>query len=262
MSLADERASSSPFWKRGVVLGANGQFGSLLVELLRPDCKEVFGVDIRAVEKPAGRFLEADATHPSPDLLEILAGADLVVSAVPGSMVPESLLAVAPTLPREALLLDMASVKLPVEKALLEAGGACELLSIHPMFRASVGFRGSNVAVVEVPRSGTAARGFCRWLEGTGAQLTYLSAAEHDRITSCVQAATHAALLVFGMTLAEMGYEIDLGLRIATPPHRALLGLLSRLAGGDEDVYLAIQRDNAMAGEARRCMEKLGTQID
>lgn len=245
-------SETSRLWSRAVVLGGAGEFGSLMAELLGPRCDEVIRVD-REVElsSEGPQTFAGDATEPSQRLAEALSEAELAISAVPGSLVPASVRALAPLLPQESLLVDVASVKKPVVEAMESAAGGCELLSIHPMFRASVGFEGSNVAVVPTSRTGSRSDVFCDWLRSVGAKLTELSAEDHDKLMACSQAATHAAILTYGLALRSMGYDIAAGLRSATPPHRIMLGLIARIAGGAEEVYFKIQRENELAGDAR-----------
>ncbi len=254
---------------RALVLGAGGEFGTLLGGLLAVSAGEVWGVDPTWPEEPSAsedqpfhRQVRGDATNPNPEVLGLLRAADLIIAALPGALVPDAVRVAAAEAPAHALVLDVASVKSAVVRAMNQAQGECELLSIHPMFRASAGFRDSNVAVVRVPRSGERATEFERWLGSLGARTVQVTADQHDRTMACVQAATHAAILVFAQTLERLEYDVGLGVRLASPAHRVLLGLVARILDGSPNVYYEIQRDNPLAGAARVALADAASQLE
>jgi 4-amino-4-deoxyprephenate dehydrogenase len=88
-------------------------------------------------------------------------------------------------------------------------------------------------------------------LEEWGARVVRLPAGEHDRIAGATQALTHAAVLAFGLALAELGSEVTAP---APPPYTTLLALLSRIAGGTPEVYWDVQVANPYAVRSRAAL--------
>jgi len=73
------------------------------------------------------------------------------------------------------------------------------------------------------------------------------------RVTAAVQNATHSALIAFGLSLKKIGYDAELAAKISTPPHRAMISVIQRMASINEpDTYWDIQTENPHAGESGR----------
>ncbi|MBM0274433.1 hypothetical protein [Micromonospora tarensis] len=100
-------------------------------------------------------------------------------------------------------------------------------------------------------------------LDRLGGRVVELGPAEHDQIAATTQALTHAAVLGFGMALADLapgaaGAEPRLDLAtiaaVGPPPHQTLLALLARISGGTSEVYWDVQHGNPLAGPARAAL--------
>jgi prephenate dehydrogenase len=159
-----------------------------------------------------------------------------------------------------ALWVDTLSVKTGIAPILEIHSERIEALSINPMFAPGLGWNAKPVAVVPF-RSGTKASRFLELLSSWGARIEMLSADRHDRITSTIQAATHAAVLAFGASLLSLEYDAEAALRLATPPHRILLGLLARMLAQNPEVYWDIQAHHPHATRVRSelisCLQRL-----
>jgi len=225
---------------RVVVLGAAGGFGRLFAGLLPG---EITGVDL------AGGDLRADATAPDERLLALLRSADCVLVCLPEAAALQAIDRVLGELATGALLVDTLSVKTPV--AVRIDRDDVEVLSLNPLFAPDLGFRGQNVAAVPL-RPGPRAETFVAALERAGATVVTTTAADHDRRAAMTQAATHAALLAYGLCLTRAGHEPDPA--FATPPHRAMLALVARVVTNDPEVYRRIQVDNPHAAQAREAL--------
>jgi len=236
-----------------VVLGGRGAVGRLL-------CSELSGhvAELTVADRHAGDdrlsggaiVIEGDVGANALALQEALGAADVAIVSLPEDAAIAALPMIVACLPRDALLVDTLSVKTPFAAALATQDPAFEALSINPMFGPSMGFSGQNTVVVEL-RSGPKGARFCNWLESLGTRLTMLGVEQHDRATATLQTATHAAILGFGLALAQLDYDIDALGRIATPPHKTLLALLARILSGSPEVCWDIQTSNPFAREAR-----------
>ena len=119
-----------------------------------------------------------------------------------------------------------------------------------------------TVAAV-VTRGGPGATALLQLVESWGGRVVRYTPEEHDRTTAATQALTHAAVLSFGLALAQLGTEADQLAGPAPPPYLAMLALLARITGGSPAVYWDIQQANPYAALARQALaEGLGTLAD
>ncbi|MFD4267218.1 prephenate dehydrogenase/arogenate dehydrogenase family protein [Rhodococcus sp. NPDC058481] len=227
----------------------------MLVTLLRGDGVRVVVIDPRCALPPgstvdADDTLAADLTAPTGELIGTLRSADVVVLAVPESVA----LAAAPDLPGflspGALLVDTLSVKTRFARALADLAPDIPALGLNPMFAPDLGMAGRPVAAVTY-REGLEVDRFLGSLSGWGAEIVRLAPDQHDRIVVATQALTHAAVLAFGLALAELDVTSDELAATATPPHTVALALLARIGLGNPAVYRDVQAGNPLAGRAR-----------
>jgi prephenate dehydrogenase len=249
---------------RATILGAAGHIGRLLAGQLVSSGVAVTGIDLcppQAGDSAGVTMLQGDAAAPGDEARRAIAAADAVLICLP----EEAALAALPGLLKlaaaDAVLIDTLSVKQPMAAARLAASTTQEHLSINPMFSPKLGFEGQNVAVVTIV-AGPRGPAFVRLLESWGAQAAQVTAAEHDRMTALMQAATHAALLSLGMVLCDWDYDVQTGLRMATPPHRIWLAQLARICDAAPDVYWDIQRSNAAGPAARHAVANSLSRLD
>jgi 4-amino-4-deoxyprephenate dehydrogenase len=220
-----------------VVLGAAGGVGRLFTAILPGD---VTGVDL------AGAALRGDATDPDEALLARVRAAGCVVLCLPEAPALRAIERLLPELATGALFVDTLSVKAPVVERIDRHD--IEALSLNPLFAPDVGLRGQSVAAVPV-RPGPRSQVLISCLERAGASVVTTTALEHDRSAALTQAATHAALLAYGLCLARADPPLDPA--FATPPQRAMLALVARIVTRDAEVYRHVQADNPYAPQAR-----------
>ena len=133
------------------------------------------------------------------------------------------------------------------------------------MFAPSLNVSGRPIAFVSI-KGGPLTISMQEFLESAEARVVHMSSEKHDKLMAACQAATHSAVLVFGMAMESWGQDIDELLQIAPPPHVVLLSLLARIVTGTPEVYNEIQRSNSMAKEVRalqkQCFEEFERTID
>jgi 4-amino-4-deoxyprephenate dehydrogenase len=220
-----------------LVLGAAGGFGRLFTTMLGDD---VLGVDLAGDRR-------GDATDPDEQTLSLVRRARCVVLCLPEAAALKAIDRLLSELAPGALLVDTLSVKTPVADRINRDD--VEVLSLNPLFAPDLGFRGQNVAAVEI-RPGPRSRALVAQLEGAGATVVTVTADEHDRRAALAQVAPHAALLAYGRCLVAADHDRA----FSTPPQRALLALLARVVTQDPEVYRRIQVDNPHAREARAAL--------
>ena len=245
----------SPRLDKVVVVGGLGEVGRLFARSLAASGIAVHVIDRQPPreEAAADRFLQADVTHLDEAARGWIADADGVVVCLPEGVALAALGQLTGAMRRGALWVDTLSVKSEICHSLLARARDVEVLSLNPMFAPGLGWRGNAVAAVELA-AGRKSAAMLGLLESWGARVERLGAAEHDGLTAAIQVATHAAVLAFGSALLELGYEVGSGLRLATPPHRLMLALLSRIANANPTVYAEIQRHHPRGEVVRQSM--------
>jgi 4-amino-4-deoxyprephenate dehydrogenase len=240
-----------PAFEAVVVAGSNGGFGRLLAPLLAEVSAAVVGVDLAPEPDGTGglaRYLAADVARPSDELLAAVREASVLLLCVPEDAALQAIERLAGELPPGGLLVDTLSVKTPVAEAVERFRGDVEVLSLNPLFAPDLGLAGRSVAAVRL-RPGPRSDAFLALLAERGAEVSVLSAAEHDRQAAATQVATHAVLLALGLFLEHSSYAPSPAL--APPPHWALLSLLARVVTNDPETYRRIQLDNPHAAAVR-----------
>jgi 4-amino-4-deoxyprephenate dehydrogenase len=231
---------------QAVIIG-NGAVGAVLADKLRSCGRSVVVYD-KHPKSPEVLF--GDACCPAAPLESDLRLARWVILALPDSVLPTAIAAVAPCLQEGALLVETSSVKRPLAPCISAVPPHLETLGINPLFSPSLGFAGRSVATVHGSCSVNAAS-FEALLTDWGARVVGLSADQHDEIVATVQAASHAALIGFGAALSRSPARLDQLLLLATPPFRCLLLLFSRLVSHAPEVLWSIQTHNVHAAQAR-----------
>ncbi|WP_329455141.1 prephenate dehydrogenase/arogenate dehydrogenase family protein [Streptomyces sp. NBC_01497] len=243
--------------RRCVVVGGSGAVGGLFAGHIRATGALVSVVD--PSEPPAGgaprdtRWVRGDITAVGDRLAAELGHADLVVLAVPEQVALAAVPGVTAALRPDALLVDTLSVKQRFADAVRHHAPHVQAVGLNPMFAPSLGFAGRPVAAVVVgdgPRVGE----LLDLVAGWGAEVVRVGDREHDRLAGATQALTHAAVLAFGLTLARLDVDVAELRRIAPPPHRTLLALLARIAGGTPEVYWDVQAANPEAPAVRKVL--------
>ncbi len=227
--------------------------GTLICRMLVADGIHVTAIDTATAPaaRPEGvEYLRADAGSLTADAQGVLAAADWAIVTLPESVALSAWPSIVGHLRPGTLFVDTLSVKKPLIEAMSGRMPPLEAVSINPMFAPSLGFRGQGVAVIEL-NPGRHAGAFLETLRAWGATLAVMSADDHDRYAALLQAGTHAAILAFGLSLQRLHHDLSAITPIMTPPHRAMLALVARIAHANPAVYWDIQSQNPYAAEAR-----------
>ncbi|MCJ0977913.1 prephenate dehydrogenase/arogenate dehydrogenase family protein [Rhodococcus sp. ARC_M12] len=235
-----------------VVVGGAGAVGRLMADLLRGDGIPVTIVDIQARPDATSPITVGNIIDPDDQLASVLAAAATVILAVPESVaLAADLSAVRP----DAVLVETLSVKSGFARHLDETDRLGSIVGINPMFAPSLGMTGRPVAAV-VHRQGPPVDAFLESISRWGGRVVVLDAERHDRLAAATQALTHASVLAFGLALAELNLPfVDID-AVAPPPHTTMLAVLSRITGGEPEVYWDVQAGNPHAAEARSALHR------
>jgi prephenate dehydrogenase len=201
--------------------------------------------------------------------LGALLPADAVIVATPMEAVVPTLEALAPRA-GSAVLLDVASVRAPVEAFAATAPAGCRIVGLHPMAgRSGSGFAAASVELLElrpfliVPtaRADAAAMAIAGALaRDAGGEVTVCSAAQHDRFVAVLSAlplAFASALALTGVetvdgniaALSGPGFSDSTRLALTAPE----LGSTMLMANG-QNVRAALQRAREVLDEVDRAI--------
>jgi len=130
------------------------------------------------------------------------------------------------------------------------------------MFAPAAGWNGMNTVFITI-RGGAVSNHFMDLVKGWGSQcISMASGQEHDTVTAAVQNATHSALISFGLCLQKIGYDAEMAAQVSTPPHRALIGIIQRMANINEpDTYWDIQTDNPNSEQTWEKLEEAVAEV-
>jgi len=243
-------ASAAP---RVALVGTGMIGGSFALALKRAGAAaRVVGFDVRAEAAARARTLgivdEVAATA-----AEAVRGADVVVLAVPVGATAAALEAIAPGLPDEALVTDVGSVKAPVlAAATARLRHPARFVGAHPLAgtersgpeaASATLFEGRRCLVVPHAAADAAKVEACAALwRATGARVTVVDAAAHDRAMAWVSHLPHAVAFALAAAVGEVASE------------EGLAGLYgggfidtTRIAASDPTMWRDVFRENRAA---------------
>lgn len=168
-----------------VIVGGAGQMGRLFEKMLT-----LSGYQVRILEKEDWEHAPA-----------LMADAGMVIVSVP-IHVTEQIIGKLPPLPKDCILVDLASVKNGPLQAMLAAHTG-PVLGLHPMFGPDSGSLAKQVVVYCDGRQPEAYQWFLEQIQVWGARLHRISAVEHDQNMAFIQALRHFATFAYGLHLAE-----------------------------------------------------------
>ena len=213
--------------KTVAVIGGRGAMGSCMARLFADLGHAVMIAD-----------LDTDLT---PEVAA--AEADVVVVSVPIDVTVETIQRIGPHVRRDALFMDLTSVKRAPVEAML-ASSQASVVGAHPLFGPSVhSLQGQRVAL-------TPARGdewmawLTKMLEARGLIVVETTPEAHDRAMAVVQVLTHFSTEVAGTTMAKLGVPLDATLPFTSPVYLMELLMTARHFAQSPDLYASIQMSN------------------
>ena len=184
------------------------------------------------------------------DLDTTVAGAELVVLAVPVGVLPRVLEELRPRLTPNQLLIDVASVKTrPIEAMERVLGLDIPWIGTHPLFGPASLARGERpleVVVCPNPLHPEAGPRVTAFLESIECQIIEANAETHDRL----MARTHAMAFFLAKGLLALG--IDGGVPFSPPSFRAMTRTVETVRSDAGHLFAAIQLDNPYAATVRQ----------
>jgi prephenate dehydrogenase len=243
--------------KKVTILGINGSFGSLFSRLLDKEKQlTITGVDLNnEVYKLSNcsKYIQSDLTILDENLKLLLSKSDLIIICLPEDIAYKFLELYKHHIAKTALLVDTLSVKR--EASLFYVEHDFNALSLNPMFGPDLQIDGKNIIVVKFKET-PASDWFISLLKLWKLNIVYATSKEHDKMSSLVQVATHAAIMAFGITLNNSDFSLTELLKVSTPPFLSISSLFGRIVSGNKNVYWSIQYENIYASDVRKALIK------
>jgi len=225
--------------RRALVIGGAGNMGRWFTRYLSAQGFAVEIADPAATEPGAYRdWRDATLDH------------ELIVVAAPmpiTARILEELAAAPPT----GVVFDVGSLKSPLRSSLaaLRAAGG-RVTSIHPMFGPDTELlSGRHVIFVDCgdPEATAIARAL---FEPTTATLVDMDLESHDRLIAYVLGLSHALNIAFFTALADSGEAAPRLATLSSTTFDAQLGIASKVAAENPDLYYEIQTLNDYGSES------------
>ncbi|WP_339531022.1 prephenate dehydrogenase dimerization domain-containing protein [Pseudomonas mucidolens] len=231
-----------------LILGGAGRVGQFLSKLLKPAVGAHVLIDLVAPREAVEyRVMSAlDLPTHAPDLLR---EASMLVFALPEDAALAALECLGKHC-RAHVVVNTCSVQVPFQSAMREILPSVTSVGINPMFSPSLDWRGRPVAMCE-PSPSSAGEMLEALLASNGMNVRRLTPIDHDQIMALCQTLPHAAILIFALTLARSGCDLQSLDALAPPPMRTMLALVARMLQNDPQTYWDIQKYNAAAQDQR-----------
>jgi len=183
---------------------------------------------------------------------DALAGAQLVIFAVPVGVLKDALHHARPHMHAAQIVIDVGSVKVNPTQALEEVcADEIPWVATHPLFGPDSLARGeAPLGVVVAPNSfhPHAVERVAELYRALGCDVRMQAPEEHDD----VMAHTHALTFFIAKALVDLG--IDRYVESAPPSFRALACTIASVRADAGHLMATIQRDNPFAAEARQAL--------
>lgn len=208
---------------RVVVVGGDGQLGSLFTQMLR-----LSGYQVSSVDK--NDWEGAD---------KVFKDAGMVLVTVPINVTCDVIKSKLTNLSDHCILADLTSVKVKPLAAMLAAHKG-PVVGMHPMFGPDVGSLAKQVMVVCHGRNPEAYEWLLEQIQIWGARIVVAEADKHDKAMQLVQAMRHFSSFVYGLNLCKEEADIDSLLQFSSPIYRLELAMVGRLFAQDPELYADI----------------------
>ena len=205
------------------IIGGTGGMGRIFAELFRQE-----GYEVHVSGRTRG-----------PDMPTMADTCKVVIVSVPIGITVEIIEQIGPLMKKDALLMDLTSLKTEPVQAMLRSAPA-EVIGLHPLFGPSVAsISGHTICIC--PARG---EGWIGWVKDIftkhGAILIETSPEHHDEMMALVQALNHLNSITLGMVLSEWGVDLAELRKYATPIFHTKLDIIKEIFANNPRLYAEI----------------------
>jgi prephenate dehydrogenase len=215
------------------IIGGTGQMGQWFKKFFEANGCEVL---------IAGRKTELS-------IIECAKKADVVIVSVPINATLEVIKNIGPYVRKDALLMDLTSIKEEPFKA-MKTYSKAEFIGAHPVFGASVSSIKEQTVVL---CQGRGEKWFL-WLKDilkkNGARIKISTPKHHDEMMAVIQGVIHFSSITISHTLRELGINVEESMEFSSPIYKLRLDMVGRILNQDPDLYADIEIINKRAKKA------------
>lgn len=205
-----------------VIIGGQGQMGRLFANLFK-----LSGYSVKIIGSKNG-----DQTA------EFVKNAIAVIVTVPINKTLDVINGL-PKLPEHCILTDFTSIKEKPLTAMLNKHNG-PVVGLHPMFGPDVDVLAKQIVVYSDGRFPEKYQWLIEQMRIWGATLYGISAAEHDKCMSFIQALRHFTSFSYGVNLKSESANLDQLIALSSPIYRLELMMVGRLFAQDPQLYADI----------------------
>lgn len=205
-----------------VIIGGNGQLGSIFVRMFR---LSGYKVDVLSRKN----WDDFDIVLKNPCLVIVCVPIDVTIDIIHSLK----------NLPDDCVLADFTSIKQKPIDAMLEVHKG-PVIGLHPMFGPDIASLAKQVVVCCKGRY----QDKCEWILSQiriwGARIEQVSAEEHDKAMCLIQALRHFTTYAYGVYLSKTNVELNKLISLSSPIYRLELMMVGRLFAQDPNLYADI----------------------
>lgn len=179
----------------------------------------------------------------------------VVVVSVPISATGEIITRIGPLMNREALLMDLTSLKSEPVKLMMEHS-VSEVIGCHPLFGPQILSLEENNVVLCLGRTEKWLPWLKDVLERNGARIVETTPEQHDAMMAVVQVLNHLNTVAMGMALGKTGISLATLSIFATPIFEKKIKIIDRIFNHNPRLYAEIMAMNPGVGEIFRLYEE------
>jgi prephenate dehydrogenase len=205
------------------IIGGTGGMGRIFADLFRQE----------------GYICQVSGRKRGPGIPTMAEQCQVIIVSVPIGITVEIIGQIGPLMKKDALLMDLTSLKTAPIKAMLRSSPA-EVIGLHPLFGPGVASIAGYTIVI------CRARGerWIEWVRGIftkhGAILIETTPERHDELMALVQALNHLNSITMGMMLRQWGIDLAELRRFATPIFNTKLDIIKEIFTNNPRLYAEI----------------------
>jgi prephenate dehydrogenase len=205
------------------IIGGTGGMGRIFADLFRQE----------------GYIVQVSGRKRGSDITTMAEQCEVIIVSVPIGITVEIIEQLGPLMKKDALLMDLTSLKTAPIKAMLQSSPA-EVIGLHPLFGPGVAsISGHTICICP-------ARGE-RWIEWVrsiftkhGAALIETTPERHDELMALVQVLNHLNSITMGMMLKQWGIDLAELVTFATPIFNTKLAIIKEIFTNNPRLYAEI----------------------
>jgi prephenate dehydrogenase len=185
---------------------------------------------------------------------------DVVVITVPIDSTLAVIKKIAPHVRKDALLMDLTSLKKDQVKAMLKHSKS-EVIGTHPVFGPSVRSIKDQTMILCPARGKKWLPWLNNMLKKNGAKIKISNPAKHDRMMSVIQGIMHFGSISICHALKELGVDINNSQKYSSPIYKLRMDMVGRILNQDPKLYADIEIQNPETTKALKAYLKSANQL-